>query len=248
MEVAVKIIETGKMALGIGMSDRIMMVHHITTVFLLGASFWLNYTTIGFIILAITNMSNLFFDAFKYGRMSDDPMLRWITTALFWSVFYISRVQTLGETVLWPLLTAIHAFNPLHYNVFIPLLSGLYLMQLGWFYKLTGILIKNTIRLYKEYRKQTEKDIQEDFQQLISHLCLNQRESSIKAHLKSHPMDSNEASPASPHSPHSQASQASNTTTPAIKDSNEAYMEEALERWRECISRQLDYLKDIKQS
>lgn len=186
LEITVKLIESAKLLWNPSLhSHTELLAHHAVSLALLATSYASNHTTLGFAILSATNLSNVFFDYFKYGLLTDDPAIRWMSSVVFWAMFFMSRIYILGGDILLPLFTR----SNLLYTAPLPLagfygstLLALYGFQLYWFYRLTLHTWRNTVRLFQ--RPSLEAQMKTDFLQLIQHLT--DAETTIQRHLRSH--------------------------------------------------------------
>jgi hypothetical protein len=249
LEISVKIIESIKLLWSPSMySSKELLAHHAVSLMLLVASYMTQHTHIGFMVLSITNTTNIFFDYFKFGLLTGDPVLRWMSSAVFWAMFYTSRVYVLGGQVIRPLFKTSIFMTPFESIFYKSMLSGIYAFQLYWFYRLTLHTWRNTVRLFR--RPSLQEEMKTDFLQLIEHLC--KAETDIQAHLRSHDVaEIAEADDASAISTASAISSASATTTttesamPVYEEETKTeddIIHEALMQWRSCIFRQLKHL------
>jgi hypothetical protein len=130
---------------------RDFFIHHALTLAMLAVSYATHYTTIGSLVITITNSTNLFFDYFKYGRLTGDVYTQWVSSALFLVLFFLARIHLLGATVIIPLIQHVLFLSvPADYiqvGVQLMMLLSLYGMQCLWFYKLLNYVGFQTKRL-----------------------------------------------------------------------------------------------------
>lgn len=263
LEIAVKLVESMKLLWNPSLhSAKELLGHHAISLMLLCASYATHHTAIGFTILSITNTTNLFFDYFKYGLLTEDPMLRWMSSLLFAVMFFFTRVYTLGVQLLYPLFTrfyplsSIPSVQVLFYGT---TLSGIYALQCYWFYRLILHTWRNTRRLFQ--RPKLEDQMKTDFMELIQHLT--DAETTIQEHLRSHALDSNVAlkdESVGDNLNSTDESAMTNSTIPVEiepfdmqnliqnvsqkLEEEDAIIEEALSQWRACIFKSLNHEKN----
>jgi hypothetical protein len=251
LEISVKIIESVKLLWSPSVySSKELLAHHAVSLILLIASYITQHTHIGFMVLSITNTTNIFFDYFKFGLLTNDPVIRWMSSAVFCGMFYLSRVYVLGGQVVFPVFQSVLFATRFESIFYKSMLSGIYVFQLYWFYRLTLHTWRNTMRLFR--RPSLQEEMKTDFLQLIEHLC--KAETDIQTHLRSHDVGEavaeDAASASSSASAISTASATTTTTESAIPlyeeeetmKTEDDIIHEALMQWRSCIFRQLKHL------
>lgn len=243
------------------------IAHHSLAMALLLSSYAFGYTTIGMVILTITNATNLWFDYFKYGLITKTIPTKFVSSILFWSAFFIFRIYYYTHLVMIPLHTI---RKPLGDKlVFGSMLYALYIFQLWWFYRLT----ERTFRYTRDWvyslfnLSDATALIQDDLRQMMDHL--KTIETRIHRHVHSHtihtslpleistddeaePAASGEAEPVTDDAVAKDAEATvkefyekivSSKTMEEIGEMAERIMDEALGEWRSLMFKQLEQMQ-----
>eukprot|EP00775_Hariotina_reticulata_P003119 gene3119-3397_t len=137
-----------KHVLGLGLQDNSTMgAHHLTTIALIGLSYFLNLHLLGLLMFGILNVSTPLLHMSKLASSLELPRVKKAAFAAFAFVFFMTRVAIypwviMKSSIIDPLTTVrgVLVYFPHYYSIFAVLLVVLWVMQCMWFGAIVRIL------------------------------------------------------------------------------------------------------------
>jgi ceramide synthetase len=153
-----------------------MIVHHLTTILLIGLSYVTNYTRVGVTIMLLHDMADVFLESAKVFNYSSKPRgHEWAKVvcdglfATFAFTFFVTRLIVYPAYVIRSVLFEAPTFfgvNWLGFWLFASLLVVLQGLHIFWFYLIARMLYRLfTTGIEKDERSDDEDDMEYDNQQ-----------------------------------------------------------------------------------
>eukprot|EP01121_Diplochlamys_sp_Union-15-3_P017499 TRINITY_DN6166_c0_g1_i1.p1 TRINITY_DN6166_c0_g1~~TRINITY_DN6166_c0_g1_i1.p1 ORF type:complete len:282 (+),score=23.58 TRINITY_DN6166_c0_g1_i1:50-895(+) len=157
---------------GSASKNKVMITHHIVTLFLVGLSYLSGHTRVGMLVFMVHDCSDIFMEMARLANYAKANRIKNISFVVFGIVFFITRLIIYPFHIIKSVLFESSPTAPLTpyggmklYYIFLGLLLSLQVMHLYWMFLICRMIIKffsDNMDVKKDIRSDEDEDLKEE--------------------------------------------------------------------------------------